>query len=102
MMPTTAIAAILVTAIAATVACMAWPKPAPGSKADNVAAAVLALVGFPLGTTLLVQHAWAEIAALTIAAWGGTVGLTKGRETVIWTVAAWSGTAVLVWMTQRQ
>lgn len=102
MMPTTAIAAILVTAIAATVACMAWPKPAPGSKADNVAAAVLALVGFPLGTTLLVLHAWVEIAALTIAAWGGTVGLTKGRETVIWTVAAWSGTAVLVWMTQRQ
>ena len=101
-MLTTAIAGVLVATIAATVAVMAWRKPAPGSEADNAAGAVLALIGFPLGTALILQHAWAEIAAVTIAAWVLTVGFTKGRESVIWTVAAWSGTAMLVWMTQSQ
>jgi len=78
-LPTTAIATVLVAAIAATVAVIAWQKPAPGSKADNAAGAVLALVGFPLGTALILQHAWAEIAAVRIAAWVLTVGFTRGR-----------------------
>ncbi len=79
---------------------MAWLKPATGSRADNIAGGVIALVGFPLATLRIVQAAWAEIATVTIIMWVLTVGFTRGRETVIWTIAAWSGTAILGWMAQ--
>ena len=96
---TTAITAVLIATIAATVAAMAWLKPETGSTADNAAGAVLALIGFPLGTALMLHQAWMEIALVTIVTWALTVGFTRGRERIIWTTAACSGTAILAWLT---
>ena len=99
--PTTAIAIVLVGAVAATVTYMKRLKPEPRSRADNAAGAFLAIIGFPLATVLMLERAWAELAVVTIILWFLTVGTTKGRERVIWTVGAWAGTALLVWMARN-
>ena len=101
-MNTTAVTGILVTAIAATAAGAAWQKPAAGSKADNTVAAILGFVMLPLGTMLLWLQAWAEISAVTTAAWILTVGSTRSRERIIWTVAASPAAMVLAWMAFKQ
>lgn len=95
-MPTTAIAAIAITAIAVMIGYCAWRRPVRGSTAEMVAISLVALC-----TALIMQNAWGEIAAVTLAIWVLTVGVMKRRETIAWTVAAWSGTAVVVWMAQN-
>ena len=101
-MNTTAIAVILIAGIAATAAWAAWRKPAAGSKTDNTVAAVLGIIMVPLRAVLLWLQAWAEISAITIAAWILTVGSTRGRERIIWTVAASPAAIVLAWMAFKQ